>query len=148
MFWYPHVTVAAIIVEEGRFLLVEETIVDRILFNQPAGHLEEHETLLAAVQREVLEETAWQFTPTALLGVYHYLAPSSGSTYVRFCFVGEHHDHNPHQALDTGILGTCWLNREEIATAADRLRSPMVLRCVDDYLAGVRYPLDCVRSGW
>lgn len=109
------------------------------VINQPAGHLENGESLLEAVVREVQEETAWQFEPEAITGIYRWPHPDKDRTYLRFCFTGTVHNHDPQQALDCGILGTHWLSREELL--ARRLRSPLVLRCVDDYLAGRRFPL-------
>lgn len=141
MLWTPHVTVAAIAEQDGRFLLVEEIGESAgIVFNQPAGHWDEGESLLHAVARETMEETAWQFTPESIIGIYNYRNPYNHGTYLRICFAGHAHDHNPHQALDTGILRALWLSRDEL-NRCDNLRSPMVLRCIDDYLAGKRYPL-------
>lgn len=147
MIWTPHTTVAAIIEQDGRFLMVEEeTGDDTPVFNQPAGHLEEAESLLQAVVRETREETAWGFTPQTLVGVYRWRIGPAGATYLRFCFHGTCHDHRPHQPLDTGILGTAWLTREELAAMPERLRSPLVLSCIDDYLAGQRYPMTLIRD--
>lgn len=138
----PHITVAAVIEREGRFLLVEEQSGDRTVYNQPAGHLETGESLLEAVVRETQEETAWRFHPSALLGVYHWVSPENKVTYLRFCFTGECLDHDPHQALDTGIIRTWWLTRDEVMARTPQHRSPLVLRCIDDYRAGKRYPLE------
>ncbi|MDD2815028.1 MAG: NUDIX hydrolase [Thiotrichaceae bacterium] len=141
MLWTPHVTVAAIAEQDGRFLLIEEVGESAgLVFNQPAGHWDEGESLLHAVARETLEETGWQFTPEFIVGIYHYRNPYSNGTYLRICFAGKAHDHDPNRQLDTGILRALWLSREELSEK-DNLRSPMVLRCVDDYLAGIRYPL-------
>jgi len=140
--WAPHITVAAIAERDGRFLMVEEEADGSVVFNQPAGHLEPGETLTQAVVREVREETAWDFEPECLLGVYLY--PTAGVSYLRFCFAGRCTAHHPGQALDQGILRAPWLSREEIA-ATGRLRSPLVLNCIDDYLAGRRYPVELVR---
>lgn len=136
-----HITVAAVIEREGRFLLVEEQSNGRTVYNQPAGHLETGESLLEAVARETREETGWGFQPTALLGVYRWESPDNRETYLRFCFTGTCHDHDPHQALDTGIIRTWWLDRDELAKRAVQHRSPLVLRCIDDYRSGKRYPL-------
>ena len=141
MIWKPNVTVAGVIEQDGKFLLVEEDTADGLLFNQPAGHLEQGESLLAAVTREVREETAYAFTPTGLLGVYHWQHPKKDITYLRFAFVGEITGHDPKQKLDTGILRACWLTPDEIRNSADRHRSPQVLTCVEHYLAGQRFPL-------
>lgn len=143
MQWKPNVTVAAVIRKEGRFLLVEEQADDHIVFNQPAGHLEKDEHLLDAVKREVLEETARQFLPDTLTGIYLY--PNrfvDDITYLRFCFAGTCLEPEPEQPLDEGIIRTVWLTREEITEQSDRLRSPLVLKCIDDYLSGKQYPLD------
>ena len=138
----PDVTVAAIVETAGRFLVVEERINRRWVFNQPAGHVERGETLLVAVVREAREETAWRFEPQALLGVYLWHNPTSGREILRFAFTGRVSDHNPAQHLDRGIIATHWLTREELEARQPRLRSPLVLRCVQDYLAGRRSPLD------
>ncbi len=143
--WKPSVTVAAVVEREGRFLLVEEQTAEGIRLNQPAGHLDPGESLLAAAARETLEETAYAFTPTQLIGVYLWRSgqPSgNGATYLRFAFAGELGAHDRGRALDDGILRALWLTREEIAERAAEHRSPLVQRCVDDYLAGVRYPLE------
>lgn len=141
MIWKPNVTVAAIIEKDGKFLMVEEETADGALFNQPAGHLEEGETLLQGVAREVWEETAHRFTPTGLLGVYHWKHPKKDVTYLRFAFVGEIEGHDPEQPLDTGILRACWLSPEEIRATQHRHRSPQVMTCIEHYLAGQRFPL-------
>ena len=136
---------AAVIERGGRFLLVEEETADGIRLNQPAGHLDPGESLLAAAARETLEETAFAFTPMQLIGVYLWRAEQAGgdaATYLRFAFCGELGAHDPGRALDDGILRALWLTREEIAARAAQHRSPLVQRCVDDYLRGDRYPLD------
>ena len=140
--WTPHLTVATIIERDGRFLLVEEYADgDDLVYNQPAGHLDEHETLAAAAIRETLEETAWEVDVNTIVGIYYWTHPR-GETFVRTCFAGTALHHHPDQPLDHGIQRAVWLTREEIALLGPRLRSPMVLRCIDDYLAGKRYPLD------
>jgi 8-oxo-dGTP pyrophosphatase MutT (NUDIX family) len=138
----PDVTVAAIAETDGRFLVVEERINRRLLFNQPAGHVERGETLLAAVVREAREETAWRFEPQALVGVYLWRNPKSHREILRFAFTGHVTDHDAAQELDRGIIGTHWLTRSELEARQERLRSPLVLRCVHDYLAGQRHALD------
>ncbi len=145
--WKPSVTVAAIIEKDGKFLLVEEETSDGIRFNQPAGHLDPHESLLTAVSREALEETAHEFHPESLVGVYmsRYQSSRTGEdvTYLRFAFagtVGTLHD----QALDTGILRAVWLSYEEVVAVSDKHRSPLVLQCIDDYLRGRRLPLTAI----
>ncbi len=146
MQWKPNTTVAAIVEKEGRFLLVEEKINDRLVFNQPAGHLEHGETLIEATKREVLEETAWEFEPEYLVGVYLYPNPHDDEiTYLRFCFYGTCSNEHKGQALDDGIVRAAWLTRKEIEKECDRMRSPLVERCIDDYLKGNRYPLEIIR---
>ena len=137
--WTPRVTVAAVIERESRFLLVEEETEEGIVFNQPAGHLEDGESLFDAVAREVREETGWGFEPEGVVGVYRWRMPDTGRTYLRFCFHGGCSDHRPEQPLDAGILGARWLSRDELERES-RLRSPMVLTCIDDFLAGHSYP--------
>jgi 8-oxo-dGTP pyrophosphatase MutT (NUDIX family) len=141
MIWKPNVTVAAIIEHDGKFLLVEEETADGIMFNQPAGHLENDETLLAGVVREAWEETAHHFVPTGLLGVYHWKHPEKDITYLRFAFVGNINGFDAGQKLDDGILRAVWMTPEEIRATQDRHRSPQVRTCVEHYLAGQRFPL-------
>jgi 8-oxo-dGTP pyrophosphatase MutT (NUDIX family) len=140
----PDITVAAVTENDGRFLVVEERINRRLVFNQPAGHVERGETLLAAVVREVREETAWGFIPNALLGVYMWENPTSGRSYMRFAFTGTVADHDAQQPLDRGIVRTHWLSRDDLRKREPHLRSPLVLRCIDDYIGGVRRPLEAV----
>lgn len=142
MQWKPNVTVAAIAQHKNKFLVVEEEENKQIVFNQPAGHLEKNETFIEAVTREVLEETAWEFRPESLTGIYLYHNTVVNITYLRVCFYGTCLQHYPDRVLDTGILGTHWLDRQELEAIRDRLRSKMVLRCIDDFLAGNRYPLE------
>lgn len=139
--WKPHVTVAAIVEQDGKFLLVEEKTADGLMFNQPAGHLEEGETIIAAVIRETQEETAYRFTPQSLLGIYHWKHPQKEPTYLRFAFIGKASEHDAEQALDDGIVRAVWMSPEEIRTNRARLRSPQVLTCIEDYLAGKQFPL-------
>ncbi len=143
--WKPNVTVAALIERDGRFLLVEEETEDGLRFNQPAGHLDEGESLVAACAREALEETAWRFTPTALVGIYQWPRPQGDITYLRFAFSGELGTHEADRALDTGILRAVWMTPDEIRATAERHRSPLVWQCVSDCLAGRRYPLELIR---
>lgn len=138
----PHITVAAVVEQDGRFLFVEERSSGRIVFNQPAGHVEHGENLLDAVVRETWEETAWRFEPKGLSGIYQWTSPENQVTYLRFCFTGSCHGHDPQQALDTGIIRTWWLTREELVARNRQHRSPLVLRCIDDYQAGKYYPLE------
>ena len=140
----PEITVAAITESDGRFLVVEERINQRLVFNQPAGHVEQGESLLKAVIREVREETAWRFEPASLVGVYLWRSPESGVTTMRFAFCGSVDDHQAAQPLDHGIIGTHWLSREDLQQRERLLRSPLVLRCIEDYLGGRRKPLDSV----
>ena len=141
--WKPHVVVAAVIEQDGKFLLVEERTESGILFNQPAGHLEEGESLLDAVRREVFEETAHHFEPEALLGVYRWRHPNRPErTYLRFAFTGYVTGYDPTAPLDAGILRTVWLSAEEIAALRHRHRSPLLMDCLHAYLAGRRFPLD------
>ena len=142
MIWKPNVTVAAVIERDGKFLLVEEETSQGVRFNQPAGHLEADESLLAAVAREVLEESAYSFVPQMLLGIYRWHAPESDTTYLRFAFTGAITGHDAARKLDTGILQAVWLLPDEIRAMQARHRSPLVLRCIEDYLAGKRYPLE------
>ena len=140
--WKPNVTVAAIIERDGHFLLVEEEADGAVLVNQPAGHLEYGETLLEAASREVREETGHEFEPRALVGVYLYPNPRVDIVYLRFCFTGTARAPAGDPKLDDGIIRTLWLNRDEISALGERLRSDMVTRCIDDYLAGCRYSLE------
>lgn len=143
--WKPNVTVAAVIERAGKFLMVEEETDDGIRFNQPAGHLDEGEALLAACSREVLEETAWHFKPRHLVGVYQWRRPASDVTYLRFTYCGELGEYESQRPLDVGILRAPWLTLTEIETLRPRHRSPLVMQCVTDYLAGRRFPLDLIR---
>ncbi len=138
----PAITVAAVVQRSGRFLIVEERIRGLRVLNQPAGHVEPGETLAAAVSRETLEEAAWHFEPRALLGTYLWREPCSGRQTLRFAFAGEVHDHEPQRRLDRGIVAAHWLTRAEILEHPAALRSPLVLRCIDDFLGGRRLPLD------
>jgi 8-oxo-dGTP pyrophosphatase MutT (NUDIX family) len=144
MIWKPHVTVAAVIEQDGKFLLVEEETDDGVRLNQPAGHWEADETLAQGVIREALEETAYHFDPEWLQGVYRWRHPHKDITYLRFAFAGRAHGHDPQRPLDSGILRAIWMSPDEIRNSAGRHRSPLVLQCMEDYLAGKRYPLDLV----
>lgn len=146
MSWPLHVTVAAIAEREGRFLLVQECVRGESVINQPAGHLEQEESLLEAVIRETLEETAWQFVPQALVGVYRWKHPHQGDTFLRFCFCGETGTQDPQRLLDTGIEQVLWLSTQELAARSEQLRSPLVMQCINDYLRGQRYPLDLLQN--
>lgn len=144
--WKPHVVVAAVIEEGGRFLMVEEHTDEGLRFNQPAGHLEAGEALIDAVRREVFEETAHHFEPQALLGVYRLEQRIRQRTYLRFAFTGVVTGYDPTARLDQGILRAVWMTPEDIRAVAARHRSPLVARCLEDFEAGRRYPLDLVHD--
>lgn len=143
--WKPHATVAAVIESDGYYLLVEEICSGRSVFNQPAGHLEDGESLYDAVIREVREETTRQFHPQALVGCYRWREPQHKITYLRTTFCGSVGDEIPGLILDPDIVATHWLNYREISNH-NALRSPLVLQCVDDYQAGKRFPLDFIHD--
>lgn len=140
--WRPNVTVAAVIEQDGRFLLVEERVDGRRVLNQPAGHLEPGESLVEAVVRETLEETARPFEPLGLVGVYRWRPPAADTTFLRFAFHGRAGAREAGRALDAPILDTPWLAPQALRDHPEALRSPLVLRCIEDYLAGRRYPLE------
>lgn len=144
--WTPDITVAAVCQKNGRFLLVEELSksTQKIVYNQPAGHLEPDETILEAVIRETLEETCRHFTPQALVGLYR-LAAENGKTYIRYTFYGSISDVDNNYDLDSDIIRTHWLTPDSIRANAS-LRSPIVLNCIDDFLSGVRYPLEILKE--
>lgn len=145
MVWKPNVTVASVLERDGRFLLVEEATEYGICYNQPAGHLECGESLIAAVIRETLEETACTLLPQYLVGIYNYRNEARDVTYLRFAFGGEITAHDPGRTLDEGILAAHWLTLDEIRAVQARHRSSLVLRCIEDWLAGRRYPLELLR---
>ncbi|GAC1029438.1 NUDIX hydrolase [Pseudomonas sp. No.21] len=142
----PHVTVATLVEDQGRFLMVEEISDGRAVLNQPAGHLEADESLIQAALRETLEETGWEVELTAVTGIYLYTAPSNGVTYQRVCFAARPLRHRPERELDTGIIGPRWLTRDELLAHREQWRSPLIIRCIDDYLAGERFPLSLIRD--
>lgn len=146
--WRPSVTVAGVIERDGRFLLVEEETAEGLRLNNPAGHLDPGESPAQGCAREVLEETAWVFRPTGLVGIYlsRFQRPATGEdiTYLRFAFCGDLVEHDASRPLDTGIVRTLWLTPEEVRASAERHRSPLVLRCMEDHLAGRRLPLEAV----
>lgn len=146
MIWKPNTTVAAVVEQSGQFLLVEETTERGNRYNQPAGHLEDGETLLQAVIRETQEESAYGFTPTHLLGVYQWKLAQKNITYLRFAFIGHAHSHQATQQLDDGIIRAVWMSVDEIRELDKQhlTRSPQVLTCVEDYLNGKRFPLEVV----
>lgn len=139
--WLPHVTVAAVIEQDDRFLLVRENMHPPVI-NQPAGHLEENETLLQAIEREVLEETAHVFKPEFLVGIYRWTSQQQ-QTYVRFCFAGKTLERT-NQSLDPDILEASWMSVDNIQK--DKLRSPLVMRCINDYRKGVRHELSILNE--
>lgn len=146
--WKPNVTVAAIIERDGRFLLVEEETSEGLKLNNPAGHLDPGESPAEGCAREALEETAYAFKPTELLGIYlsrfQRAATGEDITYLRFAFRGQLGRHDPQRPLDAGIVRTVWMTADEIRQSAPRHRSPLLLRCLDDFLAGARYPLSAI----
>lgn len=145
MKWPLHVTAAAVVERDGRFLLVQESVGGHSVINQPAGHLEQHESLIEAVKRETLEETAWHFNPTFLIGMYRWINPK-GDTYLRFCFTGELVNEEKERELDQGIEQVVWLNYAELQERKHMLRSPLVLQCISDYLDGTRIDLSVIKD--
>jgi 8-oxo-dGTP pyrophosphatase MutT (NUDIX family) len=144
--WRPHVTVACVVAEGDRYLMVEEEVNGRIAYNQPAGHLDDFESLQQAAVRETCEETGWTVELTHLIGVHQWRSKEHGDVVVRFSFAARPLSHNPQQPLDTGIRRALWLTRREIAELGELLRSPMVLMSIDDWLAGQRLPLSIVAN--
>lgn len=150
-FWQPDVTVASVVLDGGRVLVVEERVAGSLVLNQPAGHLEPDEPLIEAAIRETLEETGWDVRPTAFIGAYQWKAPSVGGggverQYMRFAFLAEPLGFDPSRPLDEGIVRALWMTPAELMAQSDRHRSPLVARVVRDALAGQRHPLDLVRS--
>jgi 8-oxo-dGTP pyrophosphatase MutT (NUDIX family) len=143
-FWQPDVTVATVVVRDGRLLMVEEQVRGERVINQPAGHLEPDETLLEAACRETLEETGWDVTLTAFIGAYQWKAPADGRHFLRMAFAAEPLRHHPDQPLDDGILQALWLTPAELAAESARHRSPLVWRVVEDFLSGRRFPLQAL----
>jgi 8-oxo-dGTP pyrophosphatase MutT (NUDIX family) len=141
----PELTVAAVAAERGRFLIVEERVARRRVFNQPAGHVEDGEALIEAVVRETLEETAWHFEPQFVVGIYLWRNPGTARSYLRVAFGGTLLRHEPARALDNGIVAAHWFSRAQLLAHSNRLRSPLVMRCIDDWLAGARYPLSLLQ---
>lgn len=142
MIWKPDVTVAAIINKNDKYLLVEEQTKNGVLFNQPAGHLEPNESIIQGAIRETLEETGYSFTPQWLLGVYRWHSQTIDTTYLRFAFLGTAICHDHARKLDKGILRATWLSINEIYKLADRHRSPLVIKCIEDHLSGKKYPIE------
>lgn len=149
-FWQPDVTVATVVVDGGRLLMVEESVGGRLVLNQPAGHLEPDESLHEAALRETLEETGWDVRLTAFVGAYQWKAPdngdgSGGRHYLRFAFAAEPVRHDPARPLDDGIVRAIWMTPSELQAAQQRHRSPLVWRAAADFLAGHRHPLELAR---
>ncbi len=148
-FWQPDVTVATVVVADGRLLMVEETAGGRLVLNQPAGHLEPDESLVDAALRETREETGWDVRLTGFIAAYQWKAPASdgddGRHYLRFAFAAEPVAHDPARTLDTGIARALWMTPDELRAASGRHRSPLVWQAVDDHLGGRRHPLDLLR---
>ena len=146
-FWQPDVTVATIVVRDGRLLCVEEQANGRgLVINQPAGHLEPDEGLAEAALRETLEETGWDVRLTAFVGAYQWKAPETNRHYLRFAFLAEPLRHHPDRPLDTGIERALWMTPGELEAARDRHRSPLVWRVVADALGGRRQPLSVLQQ--
>ena len=143
--WRPSVTVAAVIERDGRFLFVEERIDGRLVLNQPAGYLDPGESLIAACRREVLEETAHRFEPKALVGVYRWHYAPQDVTFLRFCFSGTVLGEE-QRSLDKEIEALRWLTPKELAARRADHRSPLVQKCVDDFLAGRHFPLELLSN--
>lgn len=143
----PRVTVAAIVERDGRFLFVEERDAEgHLVINQPAGHVEAGESLLEAVVRETFEETGWHIQPEALVGIYQWGRPDGGINYLRVAIAGRPEGHDENATLDEGIERTVWLSLDELAERRAMHRSPLVMRCTEDFLAGERYPLAVLKS--
>jgi ADP-ribose pyrophosphatase YjhB (NUDIX family) len=146
MQWKPNVTVAAIIQKNNKFLFVNEIVDGHIVINHPAGHLEKNETLFDAVKREVLEETAWQFNPKGLSGIYLFNNLKNNITYLRFCFYSECQNFNEQAELDSGIILTIWMSKNELKSNNNSLRIPLVLKCIEDYISGQSISLDILKT--
>jgi 8-oxo-dGTP pyrophosphatase MutT (NUDIX family) len=144
-FWQPDVTVATVVVSEGRLLCVEERADGRLVINQPAGHLEPDESLAEAALRETREETGWDVRLTAFLGAYQWKAEETGRHYLRFAFAAEPERHDPSRVLDDGIVQALWLTPDELLARRDQHRSPLVWQVVADHLAGQRTPLSVLQ---
>jgi len=137
----PHITVATVIERDNRFLMVEEMSDGNIVYNQPAGHLEENETLIQAAARETLEETGWEVGIRHFLGVYQYTSPTNGVYYIRHCFIAEALHHHEDRALDQDIIKIEWLSLLQLDQLRNQMRSPLVMSAIEDYGKGIRYPL-------
>jgi 8-oxo-dGTP pyrophosphatase MutT (NUDIX family) len=146
MSWQPHLTVACIVEHQGKFLFVEEYAHDRLVLNQPAGHLEANETLTEATIRETLEETGYHICVEGLVGYYSHTSPVTGESYYRMCYFGSLLSENANTNLDPDIVRVLWLSADEFRTQAAEVRTPMVNICFDDYLAGKRFSLDFIHE--
>ena len=146
--WRPSVTVAAILERDGRFLFVEEMQEGKRVLNQPAGHLDPEESLLAACAREVMEETAHRFEPTGLVGIYRWYYKPADVTFLRFCFSGSLFEFDTTRTLDKEIVALHWLTPAELKQRSAMHRSPLVQQCLDDHLAGKRFPLDVLSKAY
>lgn len=147
MDWQPHITVAAVIERDGKFLLVEEMVEGHVVFNQPAGHWEPDESLHEAASRETLEETGWEFYPTALVGIYRWQHPRKDETFLRFTFCGQSSSEQISNDLDDGIIKASWHSAEDIFALPEiKIRSTMVIHSLQDYLDGKRFDLDLIRD--
>ncbi|GAB2578733.1 NUDIX hydrolase [Dyella jejuensis] len=144
--WRPHVTVACVVADGDRYLMVEEEVNGRIAYNQPAGHLDDFESLQHAAVRETREETGWTVALTHLIGVHQWRSHEHGHMVVRFSFAATALSHDPRQPLDAGVRRALWMTRQEIANLGESLRSPMILMSIDDWLGGQRLPLSVVTS--
>ncbi len=142
----PHVTVACVVERDGHFLIVEEMSGSQLVLNQPAGHVDPLENPVLAAIRECQEETAWQVQPTSIIGLYMYQGVRSKITYQRICFHAQAMQYHPQQPLDDVINQVLWLSLDELKAEQARLRSPMVMRCVEDYLSGQSYPLEIIHD--
>lgn len=144
MIWRPDLAAAAVIQRDDRFLIVEERIRGNLLLNQPAGHVDDGESIIDAVIRETLEETAWHFVPRSLLGIYLWRNPDNGHSILRVAITGEVTSHDSARRLDKPVVAAHWMERAALLAQAGRLRSPLVMRCIDDYLAGQRHDLSAL----
>lgn len=142
--WPPHITVAAIVEKDGKFLMVEETSNGKLVYNQPAGHLDPGETLKEAAIRETLEETQWHIELTHVLGVSRYICNHSGTIYYRTTFIAEPLSHDESVQLDTGIERAVWMTIDDLMEQQDKMRSPLVLKNIQQYLSGERHSLELI----
>jgi len=143
MIWTPHATVAVVVEKDGKYLLVEEISLGETVYNQPAGHVDENESILDAAIRETMEETGWEVKLDAFMGLYTYKAPSNGVTYYRMCFAATAIQKITDK-LDTDIISEHWLSYDEVVNLTDQLRSPLVKKCIDDFRDNKRYPLSLI----